>query len=199
MKKEDMIQINPAQITEENTHRYLEFYETISETIKETYRCLFYLEGLEQHFGAYKCSGDDFEILIKDIIKLLKQKVCLNIHKLIFDDGTKVLTIYKMQYYIRSTLKTDINERTIKVETKLRNSIMNMRKNFIGHNLQTDNDCSVEMKDLKPLLDKIYDFFQKLWIKNFVNDSIFIADGYFDFLKNYCIKAVKKSFMAIKS
>lgn len=73
-----------------------------------------------------------------------------------------------------------------------------MRNNFIGHNLQTDNDCSVDMRELKPLLNKIYDFFQKLWIKNFVNDSIFIADGYFDFLKNYCIKAVKKSFMAIK-
>lgn len=115
-----MIQLNPVQITEEIEHRYLEYYETISETIKETYRCLFYLEGLEQHFGNYKCSGDDFELLIKDIIKLLKQKVCLNINKLIFDNGKKVLTIYKMQYYIRNTLKTEINEPSIKVETNIK-------------------------------------------------------------------------------
>lgn len=193
-----MIQINPAQITEEIEHRYLEYYETISETIKETYRCLFYLEALEQHFGNYKCSGDDFELLIKDIIKLFKQKACLNINKLIFDNGKDVLTIYQMQNYIRDNLNVNINESHFKIDTQLRHSIINMRDIFIGHNLQTDNACSVDMRELKPLLKKIFDFFQKLWIKNFVNDSMFISDGYFDSLKNYCIRAVTKSFMAIK-
>ena len=198
MKREDMMQINPAQITEGIEHRYLEYYETISETIIETYRCLFYLEGLEQHFGNYKCSGEDFELLMKDIIKLLKQKVCLNINKLIFDNGKDVLTVYQMQNYIRDNLKVNINEPHIKIDSQLRNSIINMRDIFIGHNLQTDKTCSVDMRELKPLLDKIYGFFQKLWIKNFIDDSIFIADGYFDFLKNHCIKAVKKSLIAIK-
>lgn len=199
MKKEDMIQIDSAQITDEIEHRYLEYYETISETIKEAYRCLFYLEGLEQHFGQYKLSGYNYEIFIKDIIKSLKQKVCLDICKLIFDKkGNELLTIFKMQSYIQDTLKVELNELNIDVDTKLKNSIINMRNQFIGHNLHTENDCSVDMRELKPLLNDIYKLFQKLWIKNFVNDNLFIADGYFDFLKSYCITAVKESFMNIK-
>lgn len=199
MKKEDMIQINPAQITKRIQHQYLEYYETIMETIKETYRCFFYLEGLEQNFGNYKCSGYNYEMFVKDIIKLLQQKVCLNICKLIFDaKGNDILTIYKMKNYIQDALNVKVDEPPINVDTKLQNSIVNMRNHFIGHNLKTKNNLSVDIRKLKPLLNKIYKFFQKLWIKNFVNDSLFISDGYFDFLKEHCINSVKESFVAIK-
>lgn len=199
MKKDEMIQINSALITNENKRLYLEYYETIWETIKETYCCLFYLEGIGQHFGEnYKCTGKPYEFFIKDIIKLLKQKICLNVNKLIFDKGKNVLTIYKMQNYIREHFNVIITEPHIKVEATLEDLITNMRHTFISHNLHTDNDCSVDMRDLKPLLDKIYNFFQKLWIKNFITDGLFISDGYFDFYKSFYINAVQEAFMAVK-
>lgn len=194
-----MIQISPALITSENERRYREYYETIWETIKETYCCLFYLEGIGQHFGEnYKCTGKSYEFFIKDIIKLLKQKICLNIWKLIFDEGTDALTIYRMKEYIYREFKHTVTEPYISVSPKVKTSITNTRKFFISHNLHTENDCRVDMRDLNPLLNKIYEFFQKLWIKNFVTDRLFISDGYFDFQKTFYINAVQEAFMAIK-
>ena len=129
---------------------------------------------------------------------MLKQKVCLNISKLIFDKGNDVLTIYQMQDFIRTNLNIIISEPHITIATDLESSITIMRNLYISHNLHTNNDCTVDMRELKPLLDKIYNFFQKLWIKNFVTDRLFISDGYFEFIESTFINSVKEAFMAIK-
>ena len=54
------------------------------------------------------------------------------------------------------------------------------------------------MKDVKPILDDIYSYFQKHWIKNFINDNIFISDGYFDTMKQIYINAVRESFKSVQ-
>lgn len=199
MKKDDMIQINSALITNENKRCYLEYYETIWETIRETYCCLFYLEGIEQHFGKnFVKAGTNGKEFIINIVKLLQQKVCLNISKLVLDKGKDVLTIYQMQDFIRSNFKLIISAPHITIATDLESSILNMRNTFISHNLHADKGCSIDMRELKHLLEDIYSFFQKLWIKDFVTDHLFISDGYFDTVKFNYVEAPQIVFWAVK-
>lgn len=199
MKKSEMIQINNAFITNEITSRYLEFYETIYETIYETYRCLFYLEGIRDVFGDnYKLKGFKYEYFIKDSIRFIQQKICLNIWKLLIDNENDSLSIYKMKGFIYNDLKYIVNVKGIVIASDLENRIKKMRNNFISHNLQSVVDVTVEIKELRPLLDNIYNYFQKLWIKNFVDDSLFISDGYFESLEKLYIESVKEAFKGIK-
>lgn len=198
MEKNEMIHIDPALINSENKKRYLEFYNTIFETIKESYCFLYYLNGAEQFFGKYKKTGRNFEFFVTDILRLLKQKICLNICKLIFDSKKDELTIYNMHKFIKENFHIIIKEKSFKVSNDLKNRIINIRNNFISHNLHTENSYSIDMNDLKPILDNIYSYFQKHWVENFVDDSIFVGDGYFDFIKPFYIKAIFESFNGIK-
>ena len=53
MQKNEMIIIDSSLINEENKSHYLEFYETIFETINETSRCLSHIDGIKESFGNY--------------------------------------------------------------------------------------------------------------------------------------------------
>ena len=192
-----MIQIDPKLINTDNKQRYMEYYYTIYETLKESYSYLYYLEGVEQLFGNYKKTGKNFELFITDVLELLKQKICLNIWKLLLDKGDDALTINNFHKFIWDEFKIAIIAKSVKPPTDLENRIINMRKNFIGHNLHTDDTYFLGMNELKPFLDKIYIYFQKHWIKNFVNDNMFIPDDHFASIRPAYINAVYESLKGI--
>ena len=198
MKKNEMLTVDLSMITNENKIRYMEYYNSIFETIKETYACLYYLEGMEQVFGNYKKVGRYFELFVSDILKLLKQKVCLNICKLMFDSKEDELTIYNLHSFLINNFNTIVKHDKVIVSDDLRKRIIALRHKFISHNLRNDSSYSVEMKDVKPILDDIYSYFQKHWIKNFIDDNIFISDGYFDTMKQIYINAVRESFKSVQ-
>ncbi len=198
MKKDDMIMVDSSLITSENQMRYMEYYNSIFETIKETYVCFYYLEGIEQVFGNYKKVGRYFELFVSDILKLLKHRICLNICKLMFDSKEDELTIYNLHSFLIKNFNIIVKHDTVYVPDDLRKRIISLRHKFISHNLRNDNSYTVEMKEIKPILDNIYLYFQKHWVKNFISDSIFISDGYFNFIKPTYIKAVQESFSGIK-
>ena len=200
MKKIDMISLDDAVINEQNKSKYFEFYDIIFDTINETYRYLFYLEGIKEFFGEnYHLKGRHYEYFIKDILVVLKQKICLNIWKLLMDCGKGTLSIYKMKKTLYDEFKCSVNVKNIKINSDLEKSIKGIRNTSISHNLHTDIEYTLEMRDLKVLLGQTYQYFQKLWVKNLVGDNRFIADGYFEELEHLykdSVKSVLKGIIA---
>lgn len=198
MKKSDMLKISTLLINKDNTTRYLEFHNTIFETIHETYRCIFYLDAVKEMFGkSYQCKGYAFEYFFKDMVKFIKQKICMNIWKLLIDKGKDSLTVYKMKEFINHTFNCKINVKNIKISADMEDNISGLRNVTISHNLHTDTCYKVDTVGLKPLLNEIYEYFQKLWIENFVDDSLFIADGYFENLEVLYKNSIKNTFKGI--
>lgn len=198
MQKNEMIIIDSSLINEENKSHYLEFYETIFETINETFRCLYYIDGIKESFGNYfKPRGYKYEYFFKDIVKMLNQKICINIWKLLLDKGKDSLSIYKMKAFLRNTFNHTISKKNIYINPNLEKSVCGMRNAFISHNLHTEVGYTIDTRDLKPLLFEIYAYFQKLWIQNFVDSSLFISDGYFEGLEQLYKDSVKEAFQGI--
>lgn len=75
MQKNEMIIIDSSLINEENKSHYLEFYETIFETINETFRCLYYIDGIKESFGNYfKPRGYKYEYFFQRYSKNAQSK-----------------------------------------------------------------------------------------------------------------------------
>lgn len=199
MDKTEMIRIDDAIISNENKLQYLEFHETIFNTIKETYCYIFYIEGMKEFFGSpYQCKRFSFELFFKDILLILKQKICMNIWKLLFDKGNNALSIYQMKKFVVNNFKVQINRKNIKVPTMLEKNITGIRNVYLSHNLSSETCYTVNALGLKPLLDEIYAYFRNLWIGNFVDEHLFVSDDYFEFLEPVYKNSVKDAFKGIQ-
>lgn len=199
MNKTEMLQVETSLIDADKTSQYLEFHETIFDTINETYRCIYYLDGVKEMFGSsYQCKGYAFEYFFKDIVKFVKQKICVNIWKLLLDKGKDALSIYRMKEFNKCAFNCDIKIKNIKIPASLEDNLSGIRNASISHNLHTNALYTIDTVGLKPLLNEIYKYFQQLWIGNFVDDHLFISDGYFESLEQLYKGSVKDALKGIK-
>jgi hypothetical protein len=188
-----MVHIDKNLITDDIKTEYMVFYKTVFDTIFETYRYSYYLKGISEVFTDTKCRGIRFEVFIKDIISCLKQKICLNVWKLILDNGKDALTIYKMRDFIARKFGKVIvvDVKNIAIDKYQSGNIIGLRSSSISHNLYNKEDYEIYINELMQLMDKIINFFKGLWIDELIDDSYKVGDTYFTDFADYYKNSVK--------
>jgi hypothetical protein len=186
-----MIHIDKNLITDEIKTEYMIFYKTLFDTIFETYRYSYYLKGISEAFSDTKYKGLRFETFIRDIISCLKQKICLNVWKLIIDNGKDALTIYKMRNFIARKFINVTDVKNIPIDKYQSENIIGLRNSSISHNLYNKIDYEVYINELIKLLNKIVNFFKELWIEELIDKEYKVSDTYFTDFEDYYKNSVK--------
>ncbi len=178
-----MITIDKNLINEDIKKEYLKYYDTILNTIKDTYILIYYLQAIQEKFGGdkYVKTNAKYEHFLLDIMKLIQEKICLNICKLILDEGEDVLTLRNMKGFIRRNLNTIVKVKDIKIDNNIETSIKNIRNETISHNIYKEDKYQVQISDLKQILDKAVVYFKELWIDDFLDRTNRVLDDYFTY------------------
>lgn len=195
-----MLHIDNNLINEDKKKEYLKYYDTILCTIKDTYNLIYYLQAIQEKFGGDKYAKTYalYEYFLLDIMQLIQEKICLNICKLILDEGEDVLTLYNMNGFIRRNLNTIVKAKGIKIDI-IKNSIRNIRNEAISHNIYKSNKYKVKISELKLILDKIVIYFKELWIEELLDKSRKVLDDYFTFNENLYKNSAKEALKGIEN
>ena len=152
-------------ITEEQKKTYLIYYNEIKEAIFDTYKYFYYLDYLKTNKETYR-NQSAIKLFPKDLCDLLKKNICLNIYKIVIDDGSDALSLNLMKNFIHFNIDNNLRVRNVQIPTHLKDNIINIRNNMIAHNLNNQQSYSVSITQLKSILDKIAECFNALNIKD---------------------------------
>ncbi|MDE6867647.1 MAG: hypothetical protein K2J83_00680 [Clostridia bacterium] len=194
-----MINIDKSLINEDIKAKYLKYYETILSTIKDTYNLIFYMQAIQEKFGGnkYVKTYAEYEYFLLDVMKLIQEKICLNICKLILDEGEDVLTLRNMKGFIRRNLNTTVYVKNIRIDNNIETSIKNIRNDAISHNIYKEDKYQVQISDLKQILDKAVVYFKELWIDDFLDRTNRVLDDYFTYNDHLYKNSVKDALKGI--
>lgn len=196
-----MITIDKNLINEDIKKEYLKYYDTILTTIKDTYILIYYLQAIQEKFGCdkYVKTYAEYEYFLLDIMKLIQEKICLNICKLILDEGEDVLTLRNMKGFIRRNLNTTVYVKDIRIDNNIETSIKNIRNETISHNIYKEDKYQVQISDLKQILDKAVVYFKELWIDDFLDRTNKVLDDYFTYNENLYKNSAKDALKGIET
>lgn len=175
--------------TEEQKKMYLIYYIELKKRIEETYRYYAYLKYLEENKERYK-NISAVLFFPKDLCLLIKNNICLNMFKIVLDNDKDCLSFNKMKNFVIKNLNTHIVLEKVDIPDDVVINIRNIRNNMIAHDLNNKEEYSVFITNLKVILDKVAQNFNKLNIKDITNEEEYFTQKLIDRIEELSLNSI---------
>lgn len=139
--------------------------ETIRNTLLNTYSYYGYINGLKDIITQKQNINLYTESFYRDIIYILQSTICLNIYKLLFDNGPDVYSLENYKKIIDKYHNVHTQIKKPKINSILVNDITNFRTIFIAHSIESTKNIQIKLSDLFDLLKVSTNYFNSL-VKN---------------------------------
>jgi len=175
--------------TEEQEKTYLIYYNEIKEAIFDTYKYFYYFNYLKTNKETY-VNQSVIKLFPEDLRDLLKKNICLNIYKIVIDDGSDALSLNKMKNFTRLHIDNNLRIQNVQIPKHLKENIVNIRHNMITHNLNNQQSYSVSITQLKSILDKIAECFNALNVKDITKSDEYFTSSTLNRIEELCESSI---------
>ena len=149
--------------------------EIIHQNIMDSFAYYGYLQGLDAFFATYE-HKNELSIACLEFIKhqkyLLQTAICLNIAKLLFDEGKDVYSFRNFKKKIDAYSGECLRVKKVSIDKSIEDAVKSFRKNYIAHSIENREFVSVKMSALYEVLKLEVAYFNAI-----TNNEIF-EQGY---------------------
>lgn len=177
-------------INDDAKYEYRDFCSCVRNQIIDAYKTYFYLKALEKKCPNRKMLSWSKQEYIEFLIRCFQERFVLSINKLVVDSGAEKYCVKNLKSFIKQNLASFFDESSLalsKKENKLIESqIKKYRDRYIAHNLRNLNNLTLYISKIKPLLDEIRDYYNKLLIDDLLCEKIAITNNEISGLEQFC-------------
>lgn len=180
-----------AAINEEYSQRYWNLFDLLQQAYMDRYlleEIANYTEDLKQYEGAYKTR--EYPVL-GHISALLKKDLCLVIWKVYCDTDQRANTIQALNRFLMPITGKRYETKISKEIRPLEKTLETMRKQWLAHNDQEQEDLSLLTTDLYRMLDEICELLNDMMENSVASNVTEFSDSTKNALRNRCAIGLK--------
>lgn len=173
-----------AAINEEYSQRYWNLFDLLQQAYMDRYlleEIVNYTEDIKQYEGAYKTKAYS---VLGHISALLKKDLCLVIWKVYCDGDNRANTIQALNRYLMPITGKHYKTKISKDIRPLEETLKTMRRQWLAHNDQQQDDLSIPTTDLYRVLDEICELLNGMMEKSVASNVMVFSDSTKNALRN---------------
>ena len=173
-----------AAINEEYSQRYWNLFDLLQQAYMDRYlleEIVNYTEDIKQYEGAYKTRAYS---VLGHISSLLKKDLCLVIWKVYCDEDKKANTIQTLNHFLMSITGKHYKMKISKEFRPLEKTLKTMRKQWLAHNDQKQEDLALQTTDIYRMLDEICELLNGMMEKSVASNVMAFSESTKNALRN---------------
>lgn len=156
---------------------YEDYQEYIHDLIRKTIGYFGYLDGMKARFPTPKEISWGAADCAKDIIYQFQTEICLNIYKLLIDEGKDVYSLDNYKRKADNYYGKPLSIKKPRIKKSFKNTITDFRKKIIAHSIKVD-ELSIVISDLFVLLKDAICYYNQITDETlFGKESLFTDFG----------------------
>lgn len=173
-----------AAINEEYSQRYWNLFDLLQQAYMDRYlleEIVNYTEDIKQYGGTYKTKAYS---VLGHISALLKKDLCLVIWKVYCDGDNRANTIQALNRYLMPITGKHYKTKISKDIRPLEETLKTMRRQWLAHNDQQQDDLSILTTDLYRMLDEICELLNGMMEKSVASNVMAFSESTKNALRN---------------